>query len=791
MIKSYFTIAWRNLQKNKVFSFINILGLTIGITVCLMIFLFIVNQFSVDKFHIQGDRIHRVMRGFNSSKERVPYLSPPYATALLTDYPDDIKKAVRVMPTNGLFSFNNIAFNEKKLYVADADFFDLFSLPLIKGNAKTVLQNPASVVLTETSAKKYFGNENPIGKVLKLDKNKQLTVTGIAKDVPTNSHLDFDLVIPLANYSKEEWFKGWINNSMFTYVLLGEHTDKKLLESKLPQFMDKHMKAVSNLMNIKFDLSLTPLDDIYFEPHSQFDDVKHGDKKVVYIFLSIAILILVIACINFMNLSTIRAVDRSKEVGLRKVLGAQRTQLTYQFIGESLLLTFISCLLSIAILQLLMPIYNQVLGYTLTVSWDSWPIYAFLVAIIFVVGLLAGSYPAFYLSTFSPIQALKGKLQLGKSGALFRQILVVLQFSISILLIIGTTIITKQMKYVKERGLGYDDQQSIVIPLDNSELYSNMHTFKNELLSNSNIASVSFMSGEPGGFFDSHNFEVERKDTESWKSRTEFTDFGFVRTLGLKILAGRDFSMQYPTDSSKAVLINRTAATQLGFTPEQAIGKWIRNTIRDSSRRTIIGVVDDFNFLSLKENMDALVISPSDDLRTVVIKLNTNDFPAALKTIEAAFNKAAPLYPFEYTFLDQKFDTLYKTDIRQQRILGLFAGLAIFIACLGLYGLASFTATKRNKEIGIRKVLGASISGVVALLSKDFMKPVLIALLIASPIAWWIMNKWLENFAYRINIQWWMFVAAGLIAICIALVTVSWHALRAAIANPVDSLRDE
>lgn len=791
MIKSYFKIAWRNLQKNKIFSFINVLGLTIGITVCLMIFLFILNQFSVDKFHIQGDRIHRVMRGFNSSKEPVPYLSPPYASALLTDYPEDIKKAVRVMPSNGLFSFNNIAFNEKKLYIADADFFELFSLPLIKGNAKTVLQNPASVVLTETSAKKYFGDENPIGKVLTLDKNKPLTVTGIAKDVPTNSHLDFDLIIPLSNYFKEEWFKGWINNSLFTYILLNEHTDKKQLESKFPQFMDKHMKAVSDLMNIKFDISLTPLHDIYFEPHSQFDDVKHGDKKVVYIFLSIAILILVIACINFMNLSTIRAVDRSKEVGLRKVLGAQRTQLTYQFIGESLLLTFISCLLSIAILQLLMPLYNQLLGYTLTVSWDSWPIYAFLATIIFVVGLLAGSYPAFYLSTFSPIQALKGKLQIGKGGALFRQVLVVLQFSISILLILGTTIIARQMKYVKEKGLGYDDQQSVVIPLDNSELYRNMHTFKNELLNNSLIASVSFMSGEPGGFFDSQNFEVESQHNTSWKSRTEFTDFEFVHTLGLKILAGRDFSFQYPTDSTEAVLINRTAAAQLGFTPQQAVGKWIRNTIRDSSRRTIIGVVEDFNYLSLKENMDALVISPSDDLRTIVVKLNTHDFSTALKTVEAAFDKAASGYTLEYTFLDQKFDTLYKTDIRQQRILSLFSGLAIFIACLGLYGLASFTATKRNKEIGIRKVLGASISGVMALLSKDFIKPVVIALLIASPIAWWTMNKWLENFAYRIHIQWWMFVMAGLIAICIAMVTVSWQALRAALANPVDSLRDE
>lgn len=791
MIKSYFKIAWRNLQKNKIFSFINVLGLTIGITVCLMIFLFILNQFSVDKFHIQGDRIHRVMRGFNSSKEPVPYLSPPYASALLTDYPEDIKKAVRVMPSNGLFSFNNTAFNEKKLYIADADFFELFSLPLIKGNAKTVLQNPASVVLTETSAKKYFGDENPIGKVLTLDKNKPFTVTGIAKDVPTNSHLDFDLIIPLSNYFKEEWFKGWINNSLFTYVLLNEHTDKKQLESKFPQFMDKHMKAVSNLMNIKFDISLTPLHDIYFEPHSQFDDVKHGDKKVVYIFLSIAILILVIACINFMNLSTIRAVDRSKEVGLRKVLGAQRTQLTYQFIGESLLLTFISCLLSIAILQLLMPLYNQLLGYTLTVSWDSWPIYTFLATIIVVVGLLAGSYPAFYLSTFSPIQALKGKLQIGKGGALFRQVLVVLQFSISILLILGTTIIARQMKYVKEKGLGYDDQQSVVIPLDNSELYRNMHTFKNELLNNSLIASVSFMSGEPGGFFDSHNFEVERQHNTSWKSRTEFTDFEFARTLGLKILAGRDFSFRYPTDSTEAVLINRTAAAQLGFTPQQAVGKWIRNTIRDSSRRTIIGVVEDFNYLSLKENMDALVISPSDDLRTIVVKLNTHDFSTALKTVETAFNKAAPGYPFEYTFLDQKFDTLYKTDIRQQRILSLFSGLAIFIACLGLYGLASFTATKRNKEIGIRKVLGASISSVMTLLSKDFIKPVVIALLIASPIAWWTMNKWLENFAYRIHIQWWMFVMAGLVATTIALATVSWQALRTAVANPVDSLRDE
>jgi len=352
-------------------------------------------------------------------------------------------------------------------------------------------------------------------------------------------------------------------------------------------------------------------------------------------------------------------------------------------------------------------------------------------------------------------------------------------------------IITKQMKYIKEMGLGYDDQQTVVIPIDNEELYNNIRTFKNELSASSDIASVSFMSGEPGGFFDSHTFEVERKIGEKWKSRTEFTDFDYVSTLKLKIIAGRNFSAQYPTDSASAVLVNRTAASMLGYTPEQAVGKWIKNTIRDQSPRTIIGVVDDFNFLSLKENMDALVISPSDDLRVALLRLNTKDFLAALNTIKKAFAKSAPLYPFEYSFLDQKFDTLYKTDLRQQRILSLFAGLAIFIACLGLYGLASFTATKRNKEIGIRKVLGASVSGVTALLSKDFLKPVLIALLIAAPTAWLIMNKWLEDFAYRITIPWWLFLLAGAVTIAIALMTVGWQAIRIAIANPVNSLRDE
>lgn len=790
MIKNYLKVAWRNLVKNKVFSFINILGLTIGITVCMMIFLFIMNEFSFDKFHKQEKNIYRVMRGYDPSKPRVPYLSGPYATALLNDFPGEIKKAVRVMPSNGLVSFGNISFNEKKLYIADPDFFTLFSFPLVKGNSATALKDPGSVVLSEATAKKYFGKQDPMGKVIEIDKSRQLKVTGIARNVPSHSHLDFDLVMPLSNYYNEEWFKVWINNNNFTYVLLDEHANKAQLEKKFPHFMEKYMGKDMARAGAHLDLALTPLKDIYFETASSFDNVKHGDKKVVYIFLSIAVFILLIACINFMNLSTIRAVERSKEVGLRKVMGALRNHLVWQFIGESILLTFISCALSIGLLQLMMPFYNQLLGYALTVSWNAMPIYLFLTGVIIIVGFLAGSYPAFFLSVFSPIQALKGKLRLGKGGSLFRQALVVIQFSISVLLIIGTIIIVSQMKYVKEKELGYNQEHSIIVPIDNNEFYDHRLTFKNELQNKAGIASVSLMSGEPGGFFDMHTFEAEGQ-REVWKSRTEFADFEYVKTLGLKIIAGRDFSSRYATDTTDAVLVNRTAAVSLGFTPEQAIGKWIKNTFRDSVRRKVVGVVEDFNFLSLKEKMDALVISPGEDRRVAVIKIKPGNIQSSIASIKEVYNKVAPLYPFEYNFLDQKFDTLYKADIRQQTILGIFSGLAIFIACLGLFGLASFTAAKRTKEIGVRKVLGSTTENIVLLLSKDLLKPVLIATFIAIPVGFYAMSSWLQNFAYRTPLHWWVFLIAAFITFAIAFLTVGLKAVKAAMANPVKSLRTE
>ncbi|WP_134088718.1 ABC transporter permease [Olivibacter sp. XZL3] len=792
MLKNYFKIAWRSLMKNKLFSFINILGLSIGITTCMMIFLFILNEFSVDDFHDKKDRIYRVMRGItvNEQEKNVAYLSGPYAPALLNDFKGEIKKAVRVNPTEGLVRIGDQSFLEKKIYDVDSDFLQLFSFPLLAGDPSTVLKDPTNVVLTESTAKKYFGGiDQAMGQVIELDKNLQLKVMGIAKDVPSNSHLDFDLLVPLANYQNSPNMTVWINNGMYTYVLLDPKTSEQQVESRFAAFMEKYMGSDARRYGYKFSLSLAPLKDVYFE-NSTFDNAKHGDKVVVYIFLSIALLILLIACINFMNLSTIRAVERSKEVGVRKVLGALRDHLIKQFIGESLLLTLLSCIVAVALLFVLMPQYNSLLGYTLTVPWSSPSIWLFLIGLIVFIGLLAGFYPALFLSAFSPIQALKGKLRLGKGGALFRHSLVIIQFSISVFLIIGTVTVAKQMSYIKNKQLGYNAEQALIVPIDNMDIYRNMQAFKTALQNESFVKSVSLMSGEPGGYFDIQMFEVEGH-AEKWRAHSEFADFEYVETLGLKIIAGRDLSKEFPTDSTNAVLLNRTAAAELGWTPDQAVGKRIRNTVRDSAARNVVGVVADFNFLSLKENIEPLVISPSEDRRVCLIKLQAGNLNEAVHKVTAIYNNAAPAYPLAYRFLDQQFDTLYKKDILQQTLLSIFAGLAIFIACLGLFGLASFTAAKRIKEIGVRKVLGSSVQHIVMLLSKDLLKPVLIATAITLPVSYYVMRRWLQSFAYQTDLAWWVFLFAAVITFVIAFATISLKAIKAALANPIDSLRNE
>ncbi len=792
MLKNYLKTAWRNLMKNKAFSFINILGLTIGITACMMIYIFILNEFSVDRFHKNGNHIFRVMREakIDDKSISVAYLSGAHAPALLNDFKGQITNLVRVAENDNLFSVGEKSFHEKKELDVDAGFFTLFSFPLIKGNPATVLNDLNNVVLTESTAKKYFGSvDNAIGKTITMNKTTPLTVTGIAKDVPSNSHLSFDVITSLERSRNAGWMTNWINNGAYIYVQLAPNVTKAQVEKQLPAYMEKYMGSEMRKYGFSWTLSLTKLNDVYFDTNAR-DSIKHGDKAVVYIFLSIAILILLIACINFMNLSTIRAAERSKEVGLRKVLGALRNNLVWQFIGESIIITTISCLLAIGLLLLVTPWYDQLLGYPLHISWTGLPIYLFLIGVIFIVGLLSGSYPAFFLSAFSPIQALKGKLKMGKGGVAFRHALVVVQFSISVFLITGTLIITRQMNYVKSKQLGYNQEQTLVVPIDNGDIYNNLNAFKTDLQNQNGVYSVSAMSGEPGGFFDGQMFDVEGH-SEKWSARTEYADFEYVKTLGLKIIAGRDLSPQIKTDTTDAVLINQTAASKLGWTPQQAVGKWILNTVRDKTRRTIVGVVNDFNFQSLKQNIDGLVISPAPDRRQILVRLKPGDLKAGIALVSSAYSKVAPAYPFEYKFLDDKFGELYQKDIRQQTLLSLFAGLAIFVACLGLFGLASFTASKRIKEIGIRKVLGSSVENIVVLLSKDLLKPVIVAICLALPLGYWAMNKWLQDFSYKTNLSWWIFGLAALITIGIALITVSIKAIKAAVANPVKSIRTE
>ena len=793
MIKNYLLLAVKNLRKQKLFSLINILGLTIGITCCLMLFLFILNEFSYDKFHKNGENIYRVVRvgEMNGDRRDIPYVSAAYAPALLNDFPDAIQSAVRVMHDNDLISYQDISFNEKNVFLTDTNFFTVFSFKLIKGDPATVLKDHNSIVLTESSAKKYFGADDPMGKVLQFNKKQELRVTGVCKDVPVNSHLQFDMVVPLEilRPMQPDWFTNFPNNTLFTYIELKPGADHDQLEKRFPAFMDKYLGKYYASIGHKMGLTAKPLSKIYFS--DSHDNVKHGNISMVYIFMSIAILILVIACINFVNLATARATDRSKEVGLRKVLGAVKKQLIGQFILESVLFATVACLLSIGLLELLMPAYTGLLGYKLPAIWSNPWIYVFIIGTILVIGLLAGSYPALLLSSFSPIESLKGKLKVGKGGAFFRKTLVIFQFGISVLLIIGVVVIMNQMNFVKNTNLGFDKEQSMIVRFDNLDISRNKKQFKNELLAIPSVLNVSLMSGEPGGFHDGYSFEAEANPTEKYLFNTEFTDLDFAKTLGLKIIAGRDLSENFATDSLHAVLINRTAATNLGYTPEQAIGKWIQNISRDSVKRTIVGVVEDYHYVSLKTPIGPLVISPGKDNRLALIKIRSADLKSTVAEIKKAYTAEAPDYPFEYTFLDDRFDQLYRAEARQESVLSIFSVIAIFVACLGLFGLASYSAIKRTKEVGVRKVLGSSVENIVLLLSKDLLKPVLIGTLIAIPVGYYAMNKWLQSFAYRVSFHWWMFAIAVAIAVVIALLTVSSQAIKAAIANPVKSLRTE
>ena len=799
MIKNYLLTAYRNSLKNRLYAGINVLGLAIGITCCLFIVLYVQHERSYDQFHEKKGRLFKVYR--TSDREGYQEIGPtsaPYAEGLRNDFPEEIEAAVRVMPREGLITYQDKAFTGDHISFVSRDFLQVFTFPLIQGDPATALNEPGSVVLTAAMAQKYFGNDDPIGKEITYENEYPLMVTGVLAPVPENSHLDIDFLASVHLFEKEDWFTGWWINNMMTYVLLKEGVSEAVVEEQLPAFMEKYMGSDFERMGLRVGLTLKPLTDVYFASNTQFDAwTKHGNRSMTYIFLAVAVFILLIACINFMNLATARAARRATEVGVRKTLGANRADLIYQFFGESFLTTFVAMLITIVLMTTLLPAFNQFAEMSLILPLTDVRFPLLLLGVVVVVGLLAGSYPALFLSAFMPVKALKGGRRVGAGGEYLRKGLVVFQFVISIVLMIAMLVVTQQMDYVKEKRLGFNKERVMLLEVSSDELYEQRESFEDQLRQNARIAHVSAMSGEPGGFHDMYAFEVEGHEEENIIMNTVFTDEEYVATLGLTMVAGRNFSRDRPTDAQEAIIINETAARRLNWSPEEALGKEIANTFSnsfsasDSIPRRVIGVVEDYHFASLHNKIDPLVISMGDDDRVIALKITPGAISPVIDQVSDAWSAVVSRHPFAFTFLDEGYEALYRAEQRQGEIFTLFAGLAVFIACLGLFGLVTFVAEQRTKEIGVRKVLGASVLQLVRLLTQDFVRLVVMALLVASPIAYFAMQQWLADFAYRVPIRPTIFLVAGLLALLIALLTVSWQSARAALANPVEALRSE
>jgi len=807
MLKNYFKIAFRNLLRNKGFSAINIIGLAIGIATCLIIMLFVNNELSYDHYNEKADRMVAVYFQGNVQGEKMNEGSvmPPVAQTLKADFPE-VEAATRLRDygTPKLL-YGTKSFKDDAFAFVDSNFFEVFTLPLIEGNAKTALMEPNTIVITRALAHKYFGNDDPMGKVIRFKdgKNPACKVTGMIDKVPVNSNFHFEIFASMAGLpeSKEPT---WMSSNFHTYLVLTKNYDYKKLEAKLPAVVQKYigpqMLQAMGMTLAEFrkngnDISfhLKPITGIHLDPDFPNNLSPAGDIRNVYIFGAIAVFMLLIACINFMNLSTAGASKRSREVGIRKVLGSMKWELVRQFLLESIIISAIALLLAIGLIYFALPAFNLLADQNLSLHFSNHPLLLpGLVLLVLFTGIMAGSYPAFYLSSFKPVSVLKGKFTSGKKSIGLRSGLVVFQFFISIILIIGTAVVFKQLSYMQHKDVGYNKDQVLIIP-DTWMLGKNQEVFYQQLLADSRVANVSSSGFLPAGPSDNNNFFIssEQNPGQLVKTLKYDVDENYLSTLGIKILSGRNFWKEFKTDSS-AVMLNETAARVLGW-GERAVGRTISHTNNNGEKISyhVIGVVKDFNFRSLHERISPLVISLTPNRSTLIAKLKTKDIAGLTALLSRRWTELGAEDPLAYSFLDDRFNNTYKAEQKIGMILGIFAGLTIFVACLGLFGLAMFTASQRTREIGIRKVLGASVAQVTNMLSKEFSKLVLIACIIAFPLSYWVMNKWLQDFAYRTDISWWVFVIAGAVALFIAMITVSFQAIKAALENPVKSLRTE
>ena len=812
MIKNYFKIALRNLQRNKAFSFINIFGLAVGLATCTLIMLYIFSEMGYDGQNKNADRIFRIASKAaqlgNVKDKPWAATSAPVAWGLKEDMPE-VEQSARLLKFPTLdkmllkYEHDNDSkqFYETNGYYVDSTFFQIFTYDFKYGNALTSLNEPNSVVISEEVAQKMFGNENPVGKPINIGMpygTFNYTVKGVFKDASVKSHIPAHFFLSMRNGDIGTWVEqqtNWAtNNIFFTYVKLKEGSDPKTFEKKLQAFIDRRGGTDQKALGVSKQLFIQPLQDIYL--HSDLDNeiAPNGNITYLYILGSIALFVLLIACINFMNLSTARSGKRAKEVGIRKVMGAEKRSLVYQFLGESVMMSFLALLLALLIAYALLPFFNNLTQKNLTL-FDKPELWLWIAGLTLCSGILSGFYPAFYLSSFRPIAVLKGKLLNNFSAVAIRKGLVVFQFTISICLILGAVVIIKQLNFLDNQQLGFNKNQQIILPLQDKSAIKNYAAFKNELLKNPGVKNVTSGSTYPGiPNVEDMLFYAEGKtihDVIDVHLATVENDY--FKTLGFTMLSGRGFSKEFTADSNSIVL-NEAALKELGYDVTTAVGKKLYYDFQGNHNTMIIvGVVKNFNFESLYNSIKPFGFTTSfgNKYSYVIANVATKNYAGLLKDIQYSWNKINPDIPFVYSFLDNDFQKNYEKDQRVSGIVSYFTFIAILIACLGLFGLSAFSAEQRTREIGIRKVLGASVTNVASLLSKDFIKLVLIALLIASPLAWIGMNKWLQGFAYSIHISWWMFAIAGLMAIIIALITVSFQAIKAAIANPVKSLRSE
>lgn len=808
MLRNYLKIAYRNLVKNKVFSAINIFGLAIGIACCLLITLYVLDELSYDKFHEKADRIYRLNNDILFGGQDMHMAQTPeiLAPTMKKDYPL-VENYVRLynegpflIKRTGVANF----IREEKILYADSTVFDVFTFPLVSGNPKTALNEPNVIVISEKAAKRHFNNENPIGKTINLDNRKNFKITAVMKDIPENSHIQADFFISMKSL-KYDW-GNFLSNNHWSYVLLKEGTDPKSFDAKFEQitvkYVEPQIKKVfgSSLVELKksgssFKYWMIPLTDIHLKSQQTYEITANGNIQYVYIFSIVALFVLLIACINFMNLSTARSSQRAKEVGVRKVMGSLRKQLMFQFFAECILISILALFVALILVLVLLPFFNDLSGKNLTVS--SLLSLKFVLIITFMpilVGLLAGLYPAVFLSSFVPIEVLKGRFKL--QGGSLRNLLVVFQFASSIILIIGTIIIYRQINFIQQRNLGYNKDHILIIN-DAYVLEKQAIPFKNEVLKLNGIVSGTLSGYLPtpsnrsnGSKWAEGHFDLKGGVmTQNWD-----VDYDYMKTFDMKLTQGRNFSKEFGTDTM-GVIINETAAKNFNF-GENAINKGILtlkgNFGNETDTYRVIGVVKDFHFESMKSKIGAICMFLKTSRGNVSFKLDKNlDLANTIKQIEKKWAQMAPGQPFSYEFMDDSFNSVYKAEQRIGKISLAFALLTILVACLGLFGLVTFVAEQRIKEIGIRKVLGASVASILQLLSKDFLKLIIISIVLASPIAYYFMKKWLQDFEYRISIEWWVFVATGVVAITIALITVSYQAIKAAVANPVKSLKTE